>query len=64
VLERIDTLVEDEPWTGYDSQNVEQISTALASADEDRRKAVREYERRHKERAGVIDATEREPANA
>jgi ferritin-like metal-binding protein YciE len=64
VLERIDTLVEDEPWTGYDAQNVEQISTALASADEDRRKAVREYERRHKERAGVIDATEREPANA
>jgi ferritin-like metal-binding protein YciE len=64
VLERIDTLVEDEPWTGYDAQNVEEIRTALASADEDRRKAVREYERRHKERAGVIDATERQPANA
>jgi ferritin-like metal-binding protein YciE len=64
VLERIDTLVEDEPWTGYDAQNVEQVSAALANADEDRRKAVREYERRHKERAGVIEATERQPANA
>jgi ferritin-like metal-binding protein YciE len=65
ILERIDALVEDEPWTGYDAQTVEEIRTALAGADEDRRKAVREYERRHKERAGVIDATEQQqPANA
>jgi ferritin-like metal-binding protein YciE len=64
VLDRIDALVEAEPWAGYDAQTVDQISSALSGADEDRRKVVREYERRHKERAGVIEATERQPANA
>ena len=33
-------------------------------ADEDRAKAVRAYERAHKNRAGVLSATERELANA
>lgn len=59
VLERTASLRENEPFAGYDEQNVEAIRSALSDADEARLRAVREYERRHKERAGVLDATER-----
>jgi hypothetical protein len=64
ILDRIDALTEDQPWSGYDDQSVEQIRSALSGADENRLKAVREYERRHKERSGVIEATERQTASA
>jgi ferritin-like metal-binding protein YciE len=64
VRDRIDSLRGDEPWSGYDEQTVEEIRTALSDADEDRLKAVRAYERAHKSRAGVLSATEREPATA
>lgn len=47
-----------EPWPGYDEQTVEEIRKALATADERRAKEVRSYERSHKKRAGVIEATE------
>jgi hypothetical protein len=58
VLERIAALREDEPWPGYDGQNVDEIRHALHDADPDRAKAVRQYEHRHKDRSGVIQATE------
>ena len=64
VLERTASLREKEPYAGYDEQNVEAIRTALSDADEGRLRTVREYERRHKERAGVIDATERTTAGS
>lgn len=47
-----------EPWSGYDEQTVEEIRKTLANADERRAKEVRSYERSHKKRAGVIEATE------
>jgi ferritin-like metal-binding protein YciE len=66
VLQKIDSLRGEEPWPGYDELTVDDITTALgmdgehaADADE-----VREYERRHKNRSGVIEATERERAGA
>ena len=64
VLSRIDTLRGDEPWSGYDELNVEEIRTALADADDERAGRVREYERAHKNRAGVLAAAERELATA
>jgi ferritin-like metal-binding protein YciE len=64
VRARIDSLRGDEPWPGYDEQTVEEVRTALSDADEERAKAVREYERAHKSRAGVLSAAEREPATA
>ena len=64
VLDRIGVLRSDEPWPGYDEQNAAEIRTALAAADEQRAKDVRSYERAHKDRAGVIQATERELSNA
>jgi ferritin-like metal-binding protein YciE len=59
VLERVEALTEDQPWAGYDEQDVEQVRAALRDADEDTARRVREYERRHKDRSGVLEATER-----
>ncbi|MEA2167325.1 MAG: hypothetical protein QOF76_625 [Solirubrobacteraceae bacterium] len=64
VLSRIDTLQADEPWTGYDELNVDEIRAVVSEADELRVKRIRAYERAHKARAGVLEATDRELANA
>ncbi len=57
ILDRIATLRGNEPWGGYDAQNVAEIRSRLERAPEDQAKAVREYERAHKDRAGVLEAT-------
>ena len=41
---------------------MDEIRAVLDEGDEDRIKRVRSYERSHKNRAGVIDASERELA--
>ena len=62
VLSRIETLRGDEPWTGYDELTAPEAQAALADADDERAQKVREYERAHKNRAGVLRAAERELA--
>jgi hypothetical protein len=64
VLRRISELRENEPWRGYDRQNVDEIRKKLAKADADRLRTVRDYERRHRDRAGVRDAVRRRLADA
>jgi ferritin-like metal-binding protein YciE len=64
ITSRIDSLQGDEPWPGYDELGVDEVRAVLSEGDETRVKAVRTYERRHKNRAGVIQATERELSNA
>ena len=64
VLSRVSSLRGNEPWPGYDELTAAEVRAALADADEDRAKAVQVYERAHKNRAGVLSATERELANA
>jgi ferritin-like metal-binding protein YciE len=64
VTGRIDSLQADEPWPGYDELSVDEVRAVLSEADETRVKAVRSYERKHKNRAGVLQATERELSNA
>jgi ferritin-like metal-binding protein YciE len=64
VIDRVKSLRGDEPWPGYDELTVSELQTALDKADEDRLKAARAYERAHKARAGVLNATERELATA
>jgi ferritin-like metal-binding protein YciE len=64
ILSRIDSLRGDEPWPGYDELTVAEIRTTLDDADEERAKAVRNYERSHKNRTGVLSAIERELASA
>jgi len=63
VLTRIDALQGAEPWPGYDELTVEEIRAAVGDDDE-RANSVRRYERAHKNRAGVLNAVEREPATA
>jgi ferritin-like metal-binding protein YciE len=64
VKSRISSLRGEEPWPGYDEQNVEEIRRALGEADESLAARVRQYERAHKDRAGVREASERQTANA
>ncbi|HEV3322962.1 MAG TPA: DUF892 family protein [Solirubrobacteraceae bacterium] len=64
ILSRITSLRGSEPWPGYDDLSVDEIRPVLEEGDEERVKRVRSYERSHKNRAGVIDASERELAKA
>ena len=64
VLGRISALRGDEPWPGYDELNANEVNAVLGEGDDGRAKRVRDYERSHKNRAGVIQTTERETANA
>jgi ferritin-like metal-binding protein YciE len=63
VLTRITTLQAAEPWPGYDELTVEEIRAAVGDDDE-RASSVRSYERAHKNRAGVLNAVERELTTA
>lgn len=64
ILQKIDTLRGSEPWPGYDELTVDEVTIALSGDRADEADAVREYERRHKSRAGVLEATHREEARA
>jgi ferritin-like metal-binding protein YciE len=59
VLHRIQTLQGDEPWPGYDELTVSEVQKALKARTDDEVTALRSYEAAHKNRAGVLKATER-----
>jgi ferritin-like metal-binding protein YciE len=62
VTSKVESLRGDEPWPGYDEQNVSEITAALRAADADTVEKVRRYEPAHKNRASVLKATERKLA--
>ena len=64
MLSRITSLRGNEPWPGYDELTVSEVQAVLAEGDDERVKQIRSYERAHKNRAGVLNAAERELANA
>jgi ferritin-like metal-binding protein YciE len=64
VLGRTSALRGEEPWPGYDELNVSEVNAVLTEGDEDRTKRARAYERSHKNRAAVIQTTERETSHA
>ena len=64
IVDRISTLQGDEPWAGYDELTVSEVQAVLGEGDETRIKKVRSYERAHKNRAGVLEAAEREHTTA
>jgi len=64
IRQRIDSLRGQEPWPGYDEANAADVRKALAAADDERARAVRTYERAHKNRSGVLNAAERELTHA
>jgi hypothetical protein len=49
---------------GYDELTVVEVQAVLSEGDEDQARKARSYERAHKNRVGVLDATEREHSNA
>jgi hypothetical protein len=59
ITDRIAKLTTDEPWSGYDEQNVREITARLAGRNAETTSKVRSYELAHKDRAGVLDATVR-----
>jgi ferritin-like metal-binding protein YciE len=63
VLSRITSLRGNEPWPGYDELTAVEVQAVLSEGDEDRAEQVRSYERTHKDRAGVLNAAERERTN-
>ncbi|HEV7805329.1 MAG TPA: DUF892 family protein [Solirubrobacteraceae bacterium] len=62
ILDKIESLRGDEPWPGYDEQNVSEITAALREADPELVEKVRDYEAAHKNRASVLKASERKLA--
>ncbi len=64
VLSRVASLRGSEPWPGYDELTASEIQAVLGEGDEQRAKDVARYERTHKNRAGVLNAAERETAKA
>ena len=62
VLSRISTLRGNEPWAGYDELTAAEVQAILSESDDERAAQVRSYERGHKNRAGVLQAAERELA--
>jgi ferritin-like metal-binding protein YciE len=64
VLGRTSALRGEEPWPGYDELNASEVTAVLGEGDEDRARRARAYERSHKNRHTVIQATERETSNA
>ncbi|WP_028063081.1 YciE/YciF ferroxidase family protein [Solirubrobacter soli] len=64
VTNRVASLRGDEPWPGYDELTASDIVAVLSEGDDERVQQVRTYERAHKNRTGVLNAAERELANA
>jgi len=60
VLARVESLTGDEPVSGYDELTVAEIQKLLTDGDEDLAKRVRDYERGHSARNGVLQAAERQ----
>lgn len=59
VLERVAALTGPEPAPGYDGLTADEAQKLLTGGDAALAAAVREYERRHKARASVLEAAER-----
>jgi hypothetical protein len=59
VLDRLRYMRGSEPLPGYDALTTEQIAKALAGADAETVKAVRDYERKFQHRRVVLEETAR-----
>jgi hypothetical protein len=62
VLDRIASLQEEQPWAGYDALTEALVVERVGEADEHTRARVRGYEGRHRQREGVLAATQPELA--
>jgi hypothetical protein len=60
VTERVAKLRGDEPWPGYDERTAAEIKAVLDEGDDERGQRVRDYEREHENRTGVLRAADRQ----
>jgi hypothetical protein len=60
VLARVESLTAKEPVPGYDELTVSDIQQRLSDGDQDLAKRVRDYERAHGARSGVLQAADRQ----
>ena len=58
MLQRIESLREPEPVAGYDELTVPEVQEQLTAGDEARATSIRDYERSHKKRDGVLHAAQ------
>ena len=59
ITDRIAKLVGEQPWAGYDEQDVDAVAAKLDTVGTDTAREVKRYERDHKDRAGVMQAAEK-----
>jgi ferritin-like metal-binding protein YciE len=64
VIERAQSLQEDEPFSGYDELTARDVAQRLTDGDEATARSVREYEGRHKRRVEVLEAAQRQLSGA
>lgn len=60
VIERAQSLQEDEPFSGYDELAARDVAQRLTEADEATARRVREYEGRHCRRVEVLETAQRQ----
>ena len=60
VIERAQSLQEDEPFGGYDDLTARDVAQRLTDADEATVRRVREYEGRHMRRVEVLETAQRQ----
>jgi hypothetical protein len=59
LTDRVARLMGEQPWPGYDDQDVDAIASSLDRGDADTARQVKRYERDHKNRPDVVAAAER-----
>ena len=64
VIERAQSLQENEPFPGYDDLTARDIAQRVRDADEATAQRVREYEGRHQRRVEVLEAASRQLSNS
>jgi hypothetical protein len=64
VLDKLRYMLTSEPVPGYDALTTEQIAEAIAEADAETVKAVRDYERKFQHRRTVLDEAARALPNS
>jgi len=59
ITDRVGKLLGEQPWAGYDEQDVDAVAAKLDTVDSDTARDVKRYERDRKDRAGVIQAADK-----
>jgi len=64
ITDRVAKLLGDQPWAGYDEQDVDAVAAKLGTVDSETARKAKGYERDHKDRAGVMQAADKRLARS